>query len=244
MRRHRSCSRATRHAATPSNIAANAAVRRWCTRTSSAPTRTRFPTTRSSTNLPPSANEEAHRDPISQISAVPRARRHSRPASRSKHRSRSGQEVHDATRPGAGRRRTGHRFDSRLHLYSPRRGSHVGCVRTAAAIPRRAEDHGGHDQRHACAKRCGATSASSSSAKTWPTPAAKRICKQVKGKGGVFKAHRRPAARIRRRARLQFAPRRSRHRRPRHRHGHARAEACRGDSVLRLHLARHDADSR
>ena len=67
---------------------------------------------------------------------------------------------------------------------------------------------------------------------------------EVKGKGGVFKATRGLADPVREPPLLQHAHRRSRHRRPRHRHGHSRHEAGCRDSVLRLHLARHDADSR
>ena len=51
----------------------------------------------------------------------------------------------------------------------------------------RAADHGRPDQRHAATRRCGATSASSCSAKTWPIAAAKSNLSEVKGKGGVFK---------------------------------------------------------
>ena len=62
--------------------------------------------------------------------------------------------------------------------------------------------------------------------------------------GRSLQAHLRPAMRIRQRPRVQFSAGRGRHRRPRHRHGHARAEAGRRNSVLRLHLAGDDADSR
>ena len=68
--------------------------------------------------------------------------------------------------------------------------------------------------------------------------------KLVKGQGRSLQAHLRPAVRIRQRPRLQFAARRGRHCGPRHRHGNARTEAGRRNSVLRLHLAGDDADSR
>jgi TPP-dependent pyruvate/acetoin dehydrogenase alpha subunit len=58
--------------------------------------------------------------------------------------------------------------------------------------------------------------------------------KEVKGKGGVFM----------RGALFQHADRRGKHHRARHRHGGARPDARPGDSVLRLHLAGDDADSR
>ena len=63
-------------------------------------------------------------------------------------------------------------------------------------------------------------------------------------KGRRLQGHARPAADVRQRPRLQLAARRSQHHRPRHRHGHARSEARRRNPVLRLHLARHDADPR
>ena len=64
------------------------------------------------------------------------------------------------------------------------------------------------------------------------------------GQGRSFQGHRGTADRIRLQALLQFAHRRSRHRGPRHRHGDGRPEARLRDSVLRLHLAGDDADSR
>ncbi len=67
---------------------------------------------------------------------------------------------------------------------------------------------------------------------------------EVKGKGGVFKVTHGLQTRIRRAPRVQYAARGGGHRGPRHRDGDARAEAGGGDSVLRLHLAGHDATSR
>ncbi len=66
--------------------------------------------------------------------------------------------------------------------------------------------------------------------------------REVKGKGGVF-SHPWSAIRVRRRARFQHAPRRSRHRRTGDRLGDARSETRGGDPVFRLHLAGDDADS-
>ena len=67
---------------------------------------------------------------------------------------------------------------------------------------------------------------------------------EVKGKGGVFKATAGLQSRVRQRPLLQYAHRGGRHRRPRHRHGRSRPEAGSRNSVFRLHLAGHDADSR
>ena len=63
----------------------------------------------------------------------------------------------------------------------------------------------------------------------------------LKGKGGVFKATVGLAAAFWIRARLQYADCGGLHRRQRAGHGRARLEACRGDSVFRLHLAGDDA---
>ena len=68
--------------------------------------------------------------------------------------------------------------------------------------------------------------------------------KLVKGKGGVFKLTFGLQMRVRQRPRVQLSAGRGRHRGPRHGHGDARAEAGSRDSVLRLHLAGDDADSR
>ena len=62
--------------------------------------------------------------------------------------------------------------------------------------------------------------------------------------GGRVQGHARPAARVRRHPRLQLAARGSQHHRARGRHGGARHQAGRRDPVLRLHLARDDADAR
>ena len=62
---------------------------------------------------------------------------------------------------------------------------------------------------------------------------------KAQGQGRSLQAHQRPAAPLRLRARLQLAAGRGQHRGPRPRHGRARTQAGGGDSVLRLHLARH-----
>ena len=67
---------------------------------------------------------------------------------------------------------------------------------------------------------------------------------EVKGKGGVFKATQGLQIVFGIAALLQYADRGSGHRRPRDRHGDARHEARGRNSVFRLHLAGHDADSR
>ena len=75
-------------------------------------------------------------------------------------------------------------------------------------------------------------------------------CSRVLGAGaGGWQGRRvqgdpRPAAALRRRSRLQRPARRGQHRRPRHWASHAEAQAGGRDSVLRLHLAGDDADSR
>ena len=65
---------------------------------------------------------------------------------------------------------------------------------------------------------------------------------QGAGQGRRVQGDARPAEGLRRRARVQLAAGRSQHHRPRRRHGHARHQAGRRDPVLRLHLARDDAD--
>ena len=62
--------------------------------------------------------------------------------------------------------------------------------------------------------------------------------------GRRVQGHARTAAHVRQPSRVQFAARRSQHRRAIDRHGGARHQAGRRDSVLRLHLAGDDADSR
>ena len=64
MRRHRSSRKLCRLAAAPSNIAAPAKAPRWSTRTSPAPIRIRFPTTKSSTRRRNEREAEAQRDPL------------------------------------------------------------------------------------------------------------------------------------------------------------------------------------
>ncbi len=65
--------------------------------------------------------------------------------------------------------------------------------------------------------------------------------KQCEREGRRFQGHDRLAAAIRIRARVQYADCGGLHRRQRAGHGCARLEACRGDSVFRLHLAGDDA---
>ena len=67
--------------------------------------------------------------------------------------------------------------------------------------------------------------------------------RRVLGQGRRVQGHAWPAAGVRRPARLQLSAGRGQHRRARHRHGDPRAQARRGDPVLRLHLAGVHADS-
>ncbi len=64
-----------------------------------------------------------------------------------------------------------------------------------------------------------------------------------KGQGRRLQGHSGPAARVRWFALLQHPNRGSWNHRARDRDGGARVEAGAGNSILRLHLARHDADS-
>ena len=72
----------------------------------------------------------------------------------------------------------------------------------------------------------------------------RRESERSEREGRRFQSDRRLAAQIRCRPRFQYAARGSRDRRPGHRHGHARTQARRRNSILRLHLAGDDADSR
>ena len=65
--RHRFSGLLPRHAKPPWRTAAKAAARRWCTRTSSGPTRTRFPTTSGSTRPPPSGRPKRSATPCSRF---------------------------------------------------------------------------------------------------------------------------------------------------------------------------------
>ena len=67
---------------------------------------------------------------------------------------------------------------------------------------------------------------------------------EVKGKGGVFKVTQGLQTEFGSRARFQYADRGGGDCGARDRDGDARTEAGGGDSVLRLHLAGDDADSR
>ncbi len=191
-----------------------ARARRSSTRRSSARTRTRSRTTRSCTRRRPSARPRrgairccgcasflkteglATDDELADILASVE------------------REVNAAADAGARGAEARARDRHALRVLAGRR-SDVAAFRDRAAARGHAGHDGGRDQRDAAATRWRATRASSSSARTSPTRAARRRCRRVAGKGGVFKVTHGLQRRLRQRPRLQLAAGRGQHHRAR-----------------------------
>jgi hypothetical protein len=215
---------------------------RWCTRTSSAPTRTRSRTTSASTRRRRCARRRRSRP------AHPRARccgrstgwRPRRSSSASRPRSRGGQR---RGRRGAGVAAAGPVDRDALPLLAGRR-PHGRAVRHRGrpALPGQRDHDGGPHQRDP-EGRDAARPAHRRLRRGRGGRSREELLDEVKGKGGVFKVTPGCSASSAR-PRLQLAARRGEHRRARDRDGGARAEAGGRDPVLRLHLAGDDADPR
>ena len=143
-----------------------------------------------------------------------------------------------------------------LHAAPPARGIRAGAslfgrrstrrpqqFARGAALPRRAHDHGGPDQRHA-ARGDAAQSRHPGVRRGRGRLQPRSQPARGEGQGRRLQGDARVADGVRLARALQHAAGGGGHRGPRHRDGDARAEAGGRDSVLRLHLAGDDADSR
>ncbi len=243
MRRHR-FHRFIRNDGRSGRALPHAIARRcWCMPLASVPIRTRCPTTKNCTRPKAEREIEARRDPIvtfpDYLISEGILDRH------------GARTDHPRSRPrGAGGHRAG--VESRAaaqgiraaHLYSDQRRSDVGRSSTAephfSGDPRTMvdainltlhEEMRRNDKMVVFGEDVADCSREAESAGS-------------EGQGRRLQSHPRPANRVRIAALLQLADRRSGHRRARHRHGDARHEAGGRDSILRLHLAGDDADSR
>ena len=185
-------------------------------------------------------NAEAERDPISALCRSSSSPRESRPGAAQKLHAR--ESTPRCTRPAM---RTGCSLPRDLQLRPSRvfgglKAHGAEAFAVPAARARATTVPWPTSSIPACVTRCGATSASWSLAKTSPTANRESTLEaKLKGQGWSLQAHRRVAARVRLRARLQLAAGRGQHRGPRPGYGRARPQAGGGNSVLRLHLAGH-----
>ena len=243
-RRHRLPRQLPRDARGGRATCARARARRSCTRTSSGPTRTRCPTTRSCTRRRRSARPKRSRDPIARFARVPATPTASRPttdlaaiaADVDREVERGGAAGARGAEAGEGHRRAlgllARRRSRRRRRSTRRRSPRASPTRWSAAINRTLKDEMAREPAHRRLRR--------GRGGRQPQEALAGRARQ----GRRLQGHARPAAAVRRRPRLQLAARRGQHHRPRRRHGHARPQAGRRDPVLRLHLAGDDAAAR
>ena len=136
---------------------------------------------------------------------------------------------------------TGHRDALRLLA---RRRSGLARRSTRRAAHRRQAGHDGRGHQPHVERRDGARPAHRRLRRGRGRRQPRGRARGRPGQGRRVQGHARPAARFRRRSRVQLAARRGQHHRPRRRHGAARPEAGGRDPVLRLHLAGVHADPR